>query len=71
MTQLVAERDQTHMRSISNKYGTNIPLTAGTARAGETILNLGWLGHVPAPVAHPDLAGLIRSRQMEELCLAS
>lgn len=43
VTRLVAELDQTHIRPASaNGRGTNIPLTAGMAQAGETILNLGW-----------------------------
>jgi hypothetical protein len=62
VTRLVAELDQTHIRSAAKKRGTNIPLTAGKAQAGETILNLGWLGHDRGSVAHPDLPGLIRSR---------
>ena len=62
MTRLVAELDQTHIRSAPNKRGANIPLTTGKAQAGETILNLGWLGHVQGSVAHPDLPGQIRSR---------
>jgi hypothetical protein len=59
---LVAELDQTHIRPASYERGTNIPLTAGEAQAGKTILNLGRLGHVRDSVAHPDLPGLIRSR---------
>jgi hypothetical protein len=69
VTRLVAELDQTHIRSAPNKRGSNIPLTAGKAQAGETILNLGWLGHVRGSVAHPDLPGLIRSRWMA-ICVA-
>ena len=62
MTRLVAELDQNSHTVRTNKRGTNIPLTAGKAQASETILNLGWLGHVRGSVAHPDLPGLIRSR---------
>jgi hypothetical protein len=29
---------------------------------GKTNLNLGWLGHVPGSVTHPDLPKLIRAR---------
>ena len=57
MTRLVAERDQTHMRPAPNERGTKIRLTAGKAQAGETNLNLGWLGHVRGPVAPPGSAG--------------
>lgn len=70
MTRLVAERDQPHIRSASNERGTDIPLSAGKAQAGETNLNLGWLGHVLGPVAHPDLPGLIRSQWTQEFRLA-
>lgn len=41
VTRLVAELDQTHIRPALTG-GTNIPLAAGMAQAGETILNLGW-----------------------------
>ena len=64
VTRLVAELGQTHIRPASNKRGTKIPLTAGKAQVGETILTLGWLGHVRGSVADPDPPGLIRSREM-------
>ena len=62
MTRLVASSIKLTYGPRQNKRGTNIPPTAGKARVGETILNLGWLGQVRGSVAHPDLPGLIGSR---------
>ena len=56
------------MRSaIDERY--QYPANGGTAQVGNTNLNLGWLGHIPGPVAHPVLPGLIRSREMEVFAL--
>jgi len=70
MTRLVAELDQTHIRSAPNKRGTKIPLTAVKAQAGETILNLGWLGHVRGSVAPPGSAGTDQIPVDGDLCCA-
>ena len=63
MTQLVAELDQTHIRSASKTSAAPISrLRRARLGLGETILNHDWLGQVRGSVAHPDLPGLIRPR---------
>jgi hypothetical protein len=60
MTRLVAEHDQTHIRSPFADGCTNIPLAADKAQEGETILQIGCSSHAVFRFAHLDPPGLIR-----------
>jgi hypothetical protein len=58
MTQLVAELDQTHIRSASKTSAAPISrLRRARLGLGETILNHGWLGQVPGFGRPPGSAG--------------
>ena len=64
MTRPVSEHDQPYIRSpLKAAQGgcTNIPLAAGGAQAGETILKIDVSGHGLDRFVHPDPPGLIRS----------
>ena len=51
-----------HLHPVAVQDGcTNIPLAAGRAQAGETILVIGVSGHGDVRFVHPDPPGQIRS----------
>jgi hypothetical protein len=60
MTRRFSAHDQPHIRSPFQNGCTKIPLAAGRAQGGETILEIDISGHGIDRFVHPDPPELIR-----------